>query len=255
MSGKSWMTGKAVASLQQHYKKRYIDTGNPHFWMVMDLDNIKIWYVLYHDIGEPYEGGEFLMKLEAPSDYPFKPPTFSFLTPTNRYITGGKPCVDMGHYHSKNWSPMVGMYGFAIQLFYSLKMPMSALQGGIGILSTNQQSDKLKHECSVNSIEYNQINHPNIMNLFIDERKRSIIVPIEKIYSYIIFKLNKKGNLKIKNIVEEDPEVRLQLRIQTTMVEKYKEMIEDKKDSPRCETIDLTKYQLNKKICKYYDRE
>lgn len=271
--GKTWMIAKSAGALQSHYKKIYIEKGNPHFWMVINPDNIREWYVLYHDIGYPYEGGEFLMKLVAPSDYPFNPPSFSFMTPTNRFETNAKPCVSMGHYHSDNWSPRTGMYGFAIQIFYSLKMPMTDLGGGIGILTPDKQSDILKHECAAKSISYNISHYPDIIKLFEEERTRifknpeikesndlpaeDVIVKIEKKYKYIQFKI-KKDKLKIKHILDEKPDnMELTLKISNDVLEQYKNEIDKtkKKNNIEHENIKLNEYQLNKKIFKYYKND
>jgi len=162
----------ATKSLQKHYVQRYQKDGHPHFLMAMKPDDIKTWYVLFLNMEGPYAGGEFLMKLEAPDTYPFSPPVFTFMTPNNRFKTDGKPCVDMGHYHSNNWSPQTGMYGFTVQIYYALNMPMSDLGGGIGIYTPKEQSDEQKIACAKASIEYNKKNYKDIMVLFEDERVR-----------------------------------------------------------------------------------
>lgn len=162
----------ATNSLQKHYMQRYQKDGHPHFLMVMKPDDIKTWYVLFLNMAGPYADGEFLMKLEAPDNYPFAPPVFTFMTPNNRFKTDGKPCVDMGHYHSNNWSPQTGMYGFTVQIYYALNMPMTDLGGGIGIYTPKEQSDAKKQECAKASIEYNKKNYKEIMPLFEEERVR-----------------------------------------------------------------------------------
>lgn len=44
-------------------------------------DNIFQWRgVIKGPAGSPYESGHFKFNLEFPTDYPFKPPTFFFLT-------------------------------------------------------------------------------------------------------------------------------------------------------------------------------
>jgi ubiquitin-conjugating enzyme E2 R len=162
----------ASKALQKHYNQRYQKDGHPHFLMAIKPDDIKTWYVLFLNMEGPYASGEFLMKLEAPDNYPFSPPTFTFMTPNNRFKTDGKPCVDMGHYHSDNWSPQTGMYGFTVQIYYALNMPMDSLGGGIGIYTAKEQSDDQKKDCAKSSLEYNKKNYKEIMELFDDERLR-----------------------------------------------------------------------------------
>ena len=167
---KSWTNDDMVKSLQRHYALRYAKTGHEHFMLVMDPNDISRWYILFLNMGHPYEGGEFLVKLDAPNGYPYKAPKFTFLTPNNRFKTTGRPCISTGEYHEGNWSPATGMCGFTLQIFYALKAPMEVIGGGIGIYTKEEQSDAKKKNCADKSVKYNQKNYPEIMKLFEEER-------------------------------------------------------------------------------------
>jgi ubiquitin-conjugating enzyme E2 D/E len=56
--------------------------------------------------GTPYAGGCFMLNINFPEDYPFKPPKINFKTPIyhpNIQSRGGGICLDI--LYPKNWSP------------------------------------------------------------------------------------------------------------------------------------------------------
>lgn len=56
--------------------------------------------------GTPYEGGKFQLAISLPTAYPFKPPSFKFITPIlhqNISSTNGQPFLEMIEQFS--WSP------------------------------------------------------------------------------------------------------------------------------------------------------
>lgn len=90
---------KKIKSLQNHYQQVYLVRGHPNFWIVIDPGDICTWYVLLHSLGNKNKGGEYLMRMTAPDNYPFGPPKFELFTPNPRYTIGqSRPCVSMGEY-------------------------------------------------------------------------------------------------------------------------------------------------------------
>jgi len=51
-------------------------------WSIdLDGDNLFKWSVVFHGpVGSPYEGGTWLVEINFPSDYPWKPPKIRFST-------------------------------------------------------------------------------------------------------------------------------------------------------------------------------
>uniref|UniRef100_A0A915E992 UBC core domain-containing protein n=1 Tax=Ditylenchus dipsaci TaxID=166011 RepID=A0A915E992_9BILA len=50
----------------------------------------------------PYEGGYYHGRIVFPSEFPFKPPTFIFLTPSGRFEISKAICLSISHYEPKN---------------------------------------------------------------------------------------------------------------------------------------------------------
>ena len=166
---KGWNSQKSAKVMPKHYKDRYVDIGgHDHFLLVMDPGDLRTWYIMFFNMGDPYEGGEFIVKMIAPDTYPFKPPSFTFLTPNGRFKTNCRPCLSTGEYHSDNWSPLTGMVGFAVQIFYGLKMPIGTMGGGIGVYDATIDEKK---QFAKKSKKYNEKNYPKIMKLFEEERE------------------------------------------------------------------------------------
>lgn len=69
--------------------------------------------------GSPYEGGMYHGKLKFPTEYPFKPPAISMLTPNGRFKPNTRLCLSMSDFHPESWNPLwsvssvlTGLYTF-----------------------------------------------------------------------------------------------------------------------------------------------
>lgn len=171
---------KRIRSLQNHYKQVYSERGHPNFWMVIDPGDIATWYVLIHDLGKDHKGGEYLMRMTAPENYPFGPPKFELFTPNPRYTIGqSRPCVSMGEYHADNYPAILGMYGFTCELIYTFHASDKELGGGISMKSNVSKEEKLK--LASESVAYNNTHYPQVMKLFEEERTRVFKNPLKTI--------------------------------------------------------------------------
>lgn len=174
------MSALRVKALQNHYKQVYQDKGHPNFWMVIDPGDIGTWYVLIHDLGEEHEGGEYLMRMTAPENYPYGPPKFELFTPNPRYQIGkSRPCVSMGEYHSDNYPAILGMYGFTCELIYSFHASDTEMGGGISMKTGVTKEEKLK--LAKESVAYNNKHYAVVMELFKEERTRVFKNPLKKV--------------------------------------------------------------------------
>lgn len=69
------------------------------------IQNLLKWQIFIPGpTGSPYEGGKFLLDINFPDEYPFKPPTLKFITKIYHYNIDeeGVVCLDI---LKDNWSP------------------------------------------------------------------------------------------------------------------------------------------------------
>ena len=82
-------------------------------------DNLFIWQAsLTAPEDTPYSGGVFKLKLNFPSDYPFKPPKISFKTKI--YHPNGSICLDI---LKSKWSPALTISKVLLSLLSLLSDP------------------------------------------------------------------------------------------------------------------------------------
>ncbi|KAK2738377.1 hypothetical protein FQN57_007054 [Myotisia sp. PD_48] len=86
--------------------------------------------------GSPYEGGTFIVNLNLPNEYPFKPPTVSFGTKIYHpnVTNDDKGTMCLGMLTSDQWKPsskLSAVLQFARQLLAD-PMPEDAVEGDIG---------------------------------------------------------------------------------------------------------------------------
>lgn len=54
----------------------------------------------------PYEGGEYVVLVSLPPEYPMMPPDIMMMTPSGRFKTGARICTSFTSFHRDSWSPI-----------------------------------------------------------------------------------------------------------------------------------------------------
>ena len=74
-----------------------------------------------------YETGIYHGRILLPPEYPFKPPSFLFLTENGRFQTNTKICLTISNYHPEYWQPAWGIRTalMAIISMFPVKDPAS----------------------------------------------------------------------------------------------------------------------------------
>lgn len=124
-------------------------TREPEEFVKFSIDEAdpQTWYIIVRNLsgkeGE-LEGGEYLFKMWAPTEFPFKPPKFTALTPNGVYEVEQSICISIGEYHSDQYQATLGMLGFAKELANGV-MCWKDMGHGIGIIHMqNSVDDKRK---------------------------------------------------------------------------------------------------------------
>ena len=124
---------KREKSLLANYKK-WSESRHPYLDFIMDETDIGKWWVRIRDLDNEFKGGEYIVHMWAPKDYPFGPPEFYFKTATGVYGIDCKVCISIGEYHKSDYAAgQGGMGGFAAQLLNGIIF-WSELGTGINIL-------------------------------------------------------------------------------------------------------------------------
>lgn len=124
-----------------------------------DHNNILTWYFIID--GPPdsfYEGGEFLGRIQFPSNYPFAPPEFYFATPTGRFQTDTSICLSYSAHHKDTWSPM----WTTPKMLQGL---LSFMLESAKALGTMETDEKTKRILAKKSLEFN-VRNPKYAQLF-----------------------------------------------------------------------------------------
>jgi ubiquitin-conjugating enzyme E2 J1 len=112
-----------------------------------DLQNL---YAIIRNMDGDYEGGEYILHIKLPDEYPFKAPVISFKTPNGRFQVDVNICLNISHFHPESWTPLINVEKIimsVISIFYDDKID------GIGSLSS---SSDVKKRLAMDSIQYNK---------------------------------------------------------------------------------------------------
>lgn len=129
---------------------------------LIDEQNPSTWYILLHGMtGEENEfcGGEYLVRVTAPKDFPANPPSFYFMTENGLYKPEEKVCISIGEYHKDQYRAALKMSGFCQQLVSGL-IGWRDMGGGINIVKTTAAQ---KSTLARQSTTYNATHHSNMI--------------------------------------------------------------------------------------------
>ncbi|KAH8606990.1 putative Ubiquitin conjugating enzyme [Trypanosoma vivax] len=97
---------KCLQRLQKDYKDM-LDDPIPYCVAAPVPENMLRWYfILTGPPGTSYAGGRYVGVMQFPHDFPFAPPTMSFVTPNGRFGVNRNICLSITHYHPESWSPV-----------------------------------------------------------------------------------------------------------------------------------------------------
>lgn len=150
-------SSQCKTKLVQSYKE-IIRDKSLNFTVVPDTSDILIWYIIFRgSVKTDYEGGQYILKLFFPFDYPLKPPNIEMMTPSGRFEINTKICISSTGYHTDEWSPLIGPKEFFIG-FESIMNDEN--EKGIGHIKTSPTNRK---KLALESREYNKAHYPDII--------------------------------------------------------------------------------------------
>lgn len=83
---------------------------NPTFHAAPLSDNLHEWhFTLLGPPSTPYAGGMYHGRIVLPPTYPYRPPSFRFLTPSGRFEVNREICLSISGFHEESWQPAWGV--------------------------------------------------------------------------------------------------------------------------------------------------
>ncbi|KAJ9559444.1 hypothetical protein OSB04_014058 [Centaurea solstitialis] len=105
MADKYNMKNPSVKRILQELKEMQSNPTDDFMSLPLE-ENIFEWQFAIRGPSETeFEGGIYHGRIQLPSEYPFKPPSFMLLTPNGRFETQTKICLSISNHHPEHWQP------------------------------------------------------------------------------------------------------------------------------------------------------
>lgn len=153
---------KQRAILLRHYNKA-VRAPSEMIKFAIEDDDLTTWYVMLFGFTgnhDEFAGGEYLVKIKLPPEFPFKPPEFYFMTPNGVYDIDKEVCINIGSFHASNYPAVLGVAGFCEQLISGM-IGWESLGEGINLLDTSIDDKK---SMAAASREFNRNVYPTIVD-------------------------------------------------------------------------------------------
>nr|XP_043605885.1 ubiquitin-conjugating enzyme E2 32 [Erigeron canadensis] len=105
MGDKYNMKNPSVKRILQEVKEMQSNPSDDFMSLPLE-ENIFEWHFAIRGPSDTeFEGGIYHGRIQLPSEYPFKPPSFQLLTPNGRFETQTKICLSISNHHPEHWQP------------------------------------------------------------------------------------------------------------------------------------------------------
>ncbi|KAG5011058.1 hypothetical protein JHK87_019573 [Glycine soja] len=105
MAEKHNIKNPAVKRILQEVKEMQSNPSDDYMSLPLE-ENIFEWqFAIRGPRDTEFEGGIYHGRIQLPSEYPFKPPSFMLLTPSGRFETQTKICLSISNHHPEHWQP------------------------------------------------------------------------------------------------------------------------------------------------------
>ncbi|KAJ1380593.1 Ubiquitin-conjugating enzyme E2 [Sesbania bispinosa] len=105
MADKYNLKNPAVKRILQEVKEMQSNPSDDFMSLPFE-ENIFEWqFAIRGPRDTEFEGGIYHGRIQLPSEYPLKPPSFMLLTPNGRFETQTKICLSISNHHPEHWQP------------------------------------------------------------------------------------------------------------------------------------------------------
>lgn len=154
-------TRQSQKRLTKEYKT-ILANPPPYIHAKPNEENILEWhYVITGPPNTPFEGGQYHGLLRFPSEYPFKPPAISIITPNGRFACNTRLCLSMSDYHPDTWNPAWSVSTILTGL-------LSFMTGDESTTGSIRTSDSFKRKLAKESKQWNIGENQRFSKIFPD---------------------------------------------------------------------------------------
>ncbi|KAI5961593.1 UBC6 [Candida pseudojiufengensis] len=123
-------------------------------------ENILEWhYIITGPTNTPFENGQYHGILRFPSEYPFKPPSITMITPNGRFACNTRLCLSMSDYHPDTWNPAWSVATILTGL-------LSFMTGNESTTGSINTSENVKKKLANSSKKWNIKENPRFIKQF-----------------------------------------------------------------------------------------
>ncbi|KAM9895757.1 hypothetical protein OXX80_001486 [Metschnikowia pulcherrima] len=199
---------QAQKRLTKEYKTIQANPS-PYITAKPNDENILEWhYVITGPPGTPYENGQYHGLLRFPSEYPFKPPSISMVTPNGRFQCNTRLCLSMSDYHPDTWNPAWSVS----TILTGLLSFMTGEEHTTGSITT---TDMVKRKLAAESEKWNTVENARFAAIFPDlnEANKHAIAAREEAKAREIAEKDQKNTAATASLdsADLDPEDRARL--------------------------------------------
>lgn len=135
------LTDKGVKRVLKEIKdyKEKPESEKKVYSLSFEENDLQNFFVIIRSMDGVYEGGEYILRIKLPDEYPFKPPVISCMTPNGRFKEEVNICLNISHFHSESWSPLINLEKIILSVmsvFYDDAI------AGIGSIVTDDENKK-----------------------------------------------------------------------------------------------------------------
>ena len=125
--------------------------------MAVDETNMRhLYFLIEGPTDSPFAGGEYVLRVELPNDYPMSAPVLRMMTPSGRFVVDKSICTTFTHYHPELWSPTYNFTNIMVS-FVSFMLDTLAHDGGAATgVGSMHSSDDDKRSLALESKDWNK---------------------------------------------------------------------------------------------------
>uniref|UniRef100_A0A0D9VT79 UBC core domain-containing protein n=1 Tax=Leersia perrieri TaxID=77586 RepID=A0A0D9VT79_9ORYZ len=134
----------AVKRILQEVKEMQSNPSPDFMAMPLEEDIFEWQFAILGPRDSEFEGGIYHGRIQLPSDYPFKPPSFMLLTPSGRFEIQKKICLSISNYHPEHWQPSWSVRTALVALIAFMPTPGGGALGSLDFKKEDRRALAIK---------------------------------------------------------------------------------------------------------------